>query len=65
MRLLHENGYSTALLVPVPGRDGRSTSLLELYSKTPRTWDDPGLALVQELVTHLAQAHQPRVPAHS
>jgi diguanylate cyclase (GGDEF)-like protein len=56
VRLLHENGYTTALLVPVPDRDGRSSSLIELYSKNPRTWDDAGLALVHELVAAVSAA---------
>ena len=65
VRLLLECGYATLLLVPVAGRDGRRPSLLELYSKSPRSWDDADLALVRTLVAHLAQAHQPRVPVHS
>ncbi len=65
VRLLLECGFSTLLLVPVPGRDGGRPSLLELYSKSPRSWDDADLALVRTLVAHLAQAHQPRVPVHS
>ena len=65
VRLLLECGYSTLLLVPVRTGDGSATSLLELYTRAPRSWDDADLALVRTLAAHLAQAHQPRVPAPS
>jgi EAL domain-containing protein (putative c-di-GMP-specific phosphodiesterase class I) len=55
-RLLLEVGYHGVLLVPVPGPDGRSASLLELYSRRRRTWQRDDLALVQTLVDALAQA---------
>ncbi len=65
VRLLLECGYSTLLLVPVAGRDGGQASLLELYTKQSRSWDEADLALVRTLAAHLSRAHPPRVPAHS
>ncbi|GAB4066616.1 hypothetical protein GCM10028777_19940 [Angustibacter speluncae] len=56
VRLLLEVGYHGVLLVPVPGPDGGSASLLELYSRQRRTWHDDDLGLVRSLAAALAHA---------
>lgn len=56
VRLLLEVGYHGVLLVPVPGRDGTSASLLELYSRRRRSWHRDDLDLVQSIVDALAHA---------
>lgn len=56
VRLLLEVGYHGVLLVPVPGPDGTSASLLELYSRRRRSWHEDDLALVGSLVAALARA---------
>lgn len=56
VRLLLECGYSTLLLVPVPGEAGRTSSLLELYCTSPRTWSAADLALARTLAVHVSRA---------
>ncbi len=56
VRLLLECGYSTLLLVQVPGAAGRPAGLLELYCTSPRTWSTPDLALVRTLAGRVSRA---------